>query len=98
MFDAHASVQGVIVGALLLRQWPCFGFLAGNIVRVMVLKSLIATISVDVTRRRQGWPAPPDFEIMDPAGRGLGNGDDAENSVAGIPARKNATPSKPKLP
>ena len=31
MLDAYAEpAQGVIVGALLLGQWSCFGFLVGN--------------------------------------------------------------------
>ena len=79
MLDAYAEpAQGVIVGALLLGQWSCFGFLVGNFDAGMVtLEPLVATVGVDVGVPRQGWPAPPDFEIMDPTGRRLGDTDNA---------------------
>jgi hypothetical protein len=33
---------------------------------MVVLEPLVAAVGVDVGVPRQGWPAPPDFEIMDP--------------------------------
>ena len=79
MFDAHVeAAQGVIVGTFIFRQRPCFGFLVGTFdARMVVLEPLVAAVGVDVGVPRQGWPASLEFEIMDPAGRELGNGDAA---------------------
>ena len=79
MFNAYSEpAQGVIVGSLILCQRPSLGFLVGNFdAGMVVLEPLVAAVGVDVGVPRQGWPAPPDFEIMDPVGRGLGNGDAA---------------------
>ena len=56
MFDAHAAAgQGVIVGTFILRQQPCFGFLAGDFdAGMVVLEPLVAAVGVDVGVPRQG--------------------------------------------
>jgi hypothetical protein len=44
MFDAHAATaQGVIVGAFILRQRPCFGLLVGKFVAGMVVLEPLVT-------------------------------------------------------
>ena len=50
MLDAHAeAAQGVIIGALIFCQGSCLGFLVGDIdAGVIFLKSLIATVGIDV--------------------------------------------------
>ena len=79
MLDALAEpAQGVVVGALILCQGPCFGFLGGNFdAGMVVLEPLVATVGIDMGGRRQRRPSPPDFEIVNPAGRRLGDADDA---------------------
>ena len=43
---------------------------------MVVLEPLVATVGIDVGGRRQRRPAPPDFEIVNPSGRRLGDADD----------------------
>ena len=78
MLNAYSeAAQSVVVGTFILCQGACLGFLVGDVDGGMViLKSLVATVSIDVGRRRQRRPPPSDFEIMNPTGGRLGDADD----------------------
>ena len=78
MFNAYSEpAQGVIVGSLILCQRPALGFLVGNFnAGMVILKPLVATVGIEVGRRRQRWSAPTDLKIMNPSGRRFGDADD----------------------
>ena len=78
MFNAYSEpAQGVIVGSLILYQRPSLGFLVGNFnAGMVILKPLVATVGIEVGRRRQRWSAPTDLKIMNPSGRRFGDADD----------------------
>lgn len=78
MFNAYSEpAQGVIVGSLILCQRPSLGFLVGNFnAGMVILKPLVATVGIEVGRRRQRWSAPTDLKIMNPSGRRFGDADD----------------------
>ena len=78
MLDADAEpAQSMIVSAFIFCQGFCFGFLVWDIdTGMVILKPLVATVGIDVGRRRQRWSAPTDLKIMNPSGRRFGDADD----------------------
>ena len=73
VLDAHAEpAQGVVVGALILCQGSFLGFLVGNFnTGVILLEPLVTVVGIDMGGLWQGRPATADFEIVNPARRGL---------------------------
>ena len=71
MLDTHPeAAQSMVIGAFILCQGTCLGFLVRDIdAGVIILKPLITTVGVDMGRRWQWRPAPADFKIMNPARR-----------------------------
>ena len=42
---------------------------------MVILKPLVASVGIDVGRRRHQWSAPADIKIMSPSGRRIGDAD-----------------------
>ena len=78
MLDADAEpAQSMIVSAFIFCQEFWLGFLVWDIdTGMVILKPLVATVGIDVGRRRQRWSAPADLKIMNPSGRRFGDADD----------------------
>ena len=78
MLDADAvPAQSKIVSAFIVSQGFWFGFLVWDIdTGMVILKALVATVGIDVGRRRQRWSAPADLKIMNPSGRRFGDAAD----------------------
>ena len=73
VLDADAEpAQGVVVDALIFCQRSCLGFLVGNFNAGMILlEPLVTAVGIDMGGLWQGRPATADFEIVNPARRGL---------------------------
>ena len=79
MFNTYAkAAESMVIIAFFFGKRCLFGFLVRDFDGgVVVLEPLVATVGIDVGVLWQRRCPAADFEIVDPAGRGLGNADDA---------------------
>ena len=79
MFHSHPkAAEGMVVIAFFFGERPVFCFLVRDFDGgVVLLKSLVATVGIDMGVLWQRRSTTTDFKIMDPAGCGLGNANDA---------------------